>query len=326
MGKKIIIKCGDKLSIYDLENASIIFEEPISKDADLNKLNINIFEEAKSHSSMTYTTEINTFKLIFENLTLRSSSLANANLNDPVEKERIGVAEFANSRFITCFCQSDHELVPFWMYYGKKIRKNKIMMRFNNFASNFENCIYTDYALVAGKKKCAFISDELANIINSNYSSKGSDYDLRGFIDVLLMFDVEYVSCKDDTFTSSYAGNTSIDFGKIINASVPSVNIKGYDPTILGRKKSNPWEYEKETRILCALSGNQNPGWDYIDLRLKPEIFRGLTIILSPWDEGNLRKEVEDIIKVSKLPEDIKASIIIEDSGLKGKLNFPENE
>lgn len=326
MGKKILFKCGDKEIMYNLENASIIMGEPIPKDANLNELNINISEEAKSHSSMTYTTEIETFKLIFENMTLRSSSLSNANLNDPVEKERIGITEFAKNRFITCFCQSDHELVPFWMYYGKKIRKNKIMMRFNNFASNFENCIYTDYALVPGKKKCAFISDELGNIIHSSHSSNSSDYDLRGVIDVLLMFDVEYVSCKDDTFTSSYVGNTNVDFGKIVNANIPPISIKGCDPTVLGKKKSNPWEYEKETRILCALSGNQNPGWEYIDLRLKPEIFRGLTIILSPWDEGNLRKDVENIINASKLPEDIKESIIIEDSGLKGKLNFPENE
>ena len=126
-----------------------------------------------------------------------------------------------------------------------------------------------------------------------------------GFIDVLLMFDIEYVPCKDDTFTSSYVGNTNVDFGKIVNANIPPISIKGCDPTVLGKKKSNPWEYEKETRILCALSGNQNPGWEYIDLRLKPEIFRGLTIILSPWDEGNLRKDVENIINASKLPEDI---------------------
>lgn len=325
MEKKILIKYGDKEFISELENVSIIRGESISKGANLNELNINISEEAKSHSSMTYTTEIGTFKLIFENMTLRSSSLANAKLNDPVEKERIGVTGFAKSRFITCFCQSDHELVPFWMYYGKNIRKNKIMMRFNNFASNFENCIYTDYALVEGKK-CAFISDELGNIINSSHSSNSSNYDLRGVIDELLMFDVEYVSCKDETFTSSYVGNTNVYFGESVNANIPSVSIKGCDPTVLGKKKSNPWDYEKETRILCALSGNQNPGWEHIDLRLKPEIFRGLTIILSPWDEGNLRKDVENIINASKLPEDIKKSIIIEDSGLKGKLNFPENE
>ena len=326
MGKKIVIKYGDKVFYSDLENASIIMGEPISKGADLNKLNVNISEGAKSHSSMTYTTDISTLKLIFENMTLRSSSLVNANLNDPVEKERVGVTEFAHSRFITCFCQSDHELVPVWMYYGKKIRKNKIMMRFNNFASNIENCIYTDYALVADNKKCFFMSDEIGNIINDTYSPNESDYDIRGFIDVFLMFDVEYVPCNDDVFTSSYVGNTNVDFVRIMNQNMPAVSIKGYDPTVLGKQKSNPWEYEQETRILCALSGSQNPGWEYIDLRLKPELFRGLTIILSPWDDGNLRKSVENIINTSKLPKDIKESITVEDSGLKGKLNFPENE
>lgn len=265
-----------------MDDASIIFGEPIAKDVDPNKLNINISEAAKSHSSMTYTTDIGTLKLIFENMTLRSSSLANANLNDPMEKERVGVKDFAKGRFITCFCQSDHELVPFWMYYGKKVRKNKIMMRFNNFASNFENCVYTDYALVADNKKCAFMSEQLGNIINNSCGSDIGDYDLRGFIDALLMFDVEYVSCKDDIFTSSYDGNTNVEFGRIMNQNMPALSIKGFDPTVLGKQKSNPWEYEQETRILCALSGDQKPGWEYIDLRLKPELFRGLTIILSP--------------------------------------------
>ena len=42
--------------------------------------------------------------------------------------------------------------------------------------------------------------------------------------------------------------------------------------------------------------------------------------------EDKYGNSVENIINTSKLPKDIKESITIEDSGLKGKLNFPENE
>ena len=61
-----------------------------------------------------------------------------------------------------------------------------------------------------------------------------------------------------------------------------------------------------------------------MDLRLKPEIYRGLRVMLSPWDDGTLRSKVEEIINNSGLPSDIIESIEIVDSGLKGKLNFPE--
>ena len=91
---------------------------------------------------------------------------------------------------------------------------------------------------------------------------------------------------------------------------------------MLGKQKSNSWEYEKETRILCTLSDPAFKEWDYIDLQLHSEIFRGLRIILSPWDDGALRNKVEEIISSSGLPADIISSIVIEDSVLKGTLNF----
>lgn len=91
---------------------------------------------------------------------------------------------------------------------------------------------------------------------------------------------------------------------------------------MLGKQKSNPWEYEKETRILSTLSNPTFKEWDYIDLQLHAEMFRGLRIILSPWDDGTLRKQVEEIILSNGLPSDIISSIVIEDSALKGTLNF----
>lgn len=326
LGQKLIMNFDGLQGIADLEGASVIMAEPFQKGTDPRKLNINISDSTKQHTTMTYTTDLDTLKLIFQNMTFRSSSLANANLNDQMEKERVGVAEFAKNRFITCFCQSDHEIIPFWMYYGKKIRQNKVMLQFKNFANNIEGCLYMDFALVKDGKKCLFRGPEVKNIINGQFSSgsKAEEYDLMGIIDALLMFDVEYVSITDEVFSQNNAGESEVDFSKITGQKSAVVTMQSYDPTVLGKQKSNPWDYERETRILCSLGGLQSPGWDYIDLRLKPEIFRGLRIVLSPWDDGKLRDSIQAIIDSSALSQEIKESIVIVDSVLKGKLNFPE--
>ena len=313
---------GDGIKIVaDMEGASFILGEPFEKGANPHKLNLKISDDSKSHPAMGYTTDLETLELIFKFLTLRSSSLANANLNDPMEKERVGVSEFASSRFITCFCHMDHECVPFWMYYGKHVRKNKVLMQFRNFANSFENCIYTDYVLVKDGKRARFRTDEYKDEY-FNEKTK-NEYDLSTIIDALMMFDVEYVPCSSEIFTKENVGKTQISVGGITGQS-NDVIVKRIDPTILGKQKSNPWDYEKETRILSSLPGQQFSGWDYIDLRLKPEMFRGLKIILSPWDDDSLRGKVQAAIDASTLPEDIKESILIVDSALKNKLNFPE--
>lgn len=308
----------------DLSDGSIILAEPFEKGADPEQLNIKISEDSKKHKVMGYTTDIGTLELIFQRKTLRSSSLSNANLNDPMEKERVGVSEFADSRFITCFCQLDHECVPFWMYYGKDIRKDKVLMQFRNFADRFEDCFYTDFALVADNKKCYFWSPDYEKALyNQMFYGKGQDeYDLRACIDSISIFDVEYVPIDSTVFTEDNTGETSVDFGKITGQTDAMVVMRGYNPTVLGKQKSNPWDYEKETRILSSLSNQEFSDWTFVDLRLKPEMFRGLRIMLSPWDDGSLRSKVESVINNSDLPSDVVESIEIVDSGLKGKLNF----
>lgn len=326
LGEKLLFNFGGLKGSADLEDAFLILGEAYEKGADVNKLNLKISDESKVHPNMGYTTDLDTLKLIFQFLTLRSSSLANANLNDPMEKERVGVSEYANTRFITCFCQMEHECVPFWMYYGKKIRKNKVLMQFKNFASTFEDCIHTDYVFVKDNKKCVFKSEEYGILVNRQHtdSSIKDEYDLRGEIDSMLMFDVEYVPASSPIFTDNNSGDSNIDLGKVSGQPGLTVTMKACDLTILGKQKSNPWEYEKETRILCALSGTGVSDWDYIDLRLKPEFFRDLVIVLSPWDEGELHDSVKLAIDSSNLPQEIKDSISIIPSSLTGKLNFPE--
>lgn len=326
MSEKLVIKVnGVPIGTAETEGMKLIYAEPYARDAELEKLNINISEMSKQHPGMSYTTDIETLGLILKYQTFRSSSLSNANLNDPMEKERVGVSKYADGRFITCFCQSDHECVPFWMYYGKNERKAKVLLQFNNFADKFEDCIYVDYALTPDGKKCIFKTSENMKLINLQHfdDTINQNYDLRGIIDALLMFDVEYVSATSDIFTKEYVGTVQVDFSNAADSS-SVIKMESVDPTVLGKQKSNPWDYEKETRIMSVLSGEQFPGWDFIDLRLKPEIFRGLTIVLSPWDDGSLKERVLDAISSSSLPEDIKESIVVSESVLKGKLNFPE--
>ena len=61
---------------------------------------------------------------------------------------------------------------------------------------------------------------------------------------------------------------------------------------------------------------------EWIDLRLKDEMFRDLIIIKSPWEDESLQGEIEAIIQNSELADDVKASIRIKDSEVKGTLNF----
>ncbi len=328
---RILKMTSNDLSIEcKLEGASLILGEPIQKGQDMSGFILNISEESKQHSRMSYTTDIDSLELILKNMTFRSSSLSNAYLNDPMEKERVGVSKFACSRFITCFCQIDHECVPFWMYYGKKIRKNKVLLQFSNFATNLENCIYTDYAFVKDGKKCFFESKYYENYINFLNIAKvkgitvDEEYDISACINTMQIFDVEYVPIDSPIFSENNAGEATVDFGVITGQGNATVTMQGFNPTVLGKQKSNPWDYEKETRILSSLSIPDFGGWDYLDLRLKPEIFRNLNIVLSPWDEGESFAKVTELVENSSLPQDIKSSIHIMDSGLKGKLNFPE--
>lgn len=322
MDDKLKIKCNGLSIDMDLSDASLVMGEPVTSQNDIRKLRINVAKETTQHNVMGYTTDIATMRLIFQNKTFRSSSLSNVNLNDSMERQRVGVSEFSSSRFITCFTHQDHECVPFWMNYGKNIRENKVLLQFKNFADNFSSCIRIDFAKVKDDKLCFFKSPQYGVTINGQWKLDTTKYDLRSCIDSINFFDVEYVPAESEVFTEDYSGQANVDLQRITGQENSVVNIQKFDPTVLGKQKSNPWEYEKETRILCTLSAPYFNEWDYIDLQLHSEMFRDLNIILSPWDDGSLKGQVEEIILSSGLPANIMDSIRIQDSVLKGTLNF----
>ena len=266
--------------------------------------------------------DIDTMNMIFRNKTFRSSSLSNEKLNDAMEKQRIGVEEFDCSRFVTCFSHINHESVPFWTNYGKDIRTDKVLLQFRNFAKDFNKYIRTDFVKVKDNKQCFFKSQNYRRTINSQSNVNLANYDIRVSIDSINVFDVEYVEHDSAVFTKDNSGRTHIDFSKISGQKSAVIEMQCYDPTVLGKQKSIPWDYERETRILSTLSIPTFNEWDYIDLLLHDEIFRDLQIILSPWDDGELRGKVQEIIQSSNLSEDISTSISVKDSFLKGTLNF----
>lgn len=315
---------------FTSEMPRIIMGAPVNDIDNIPKVYIDVNNSVKEYPKLYYTTEITALRFILTKLTLRSSSLINANLNDKTEKKRVGVSQFAGSRFITCFSHKDNENVHFWYNYGGKERSKKILLKFNNFANHIEDAIHTDYCLLAGNKKAFFVSDEYQKTINQNgvfgtiagLPKINEDYDLRNAIASLEMFDVEYLPAETDEFTKDYSGEITVYFDeKNLSANPSKIDgIMAYEPNCLGKQKSNPWEGEYESRILCCLEQPEFDKWDYIDLRLKEEIFRDMTIVLSPWLSLDLEENVKKIIEDSPIKEEIKQTIKIEHSILENTI------
>ncbi|WP_448922613.1 hypothetical protein [Holdemanella biformis] len=306
--------------VFSLDDINIILTDEKVDDACTSNVTIHIDNKLKQYDCMGYTTDIDTMRLIFQNKTIRSTSLANPRLNDENEKERLGVTEFAPGYFVTCFTHTNQENSYFWNNYGKDVKENKVLLQFKNFALNFKDCINTNFARVKNNKICFFNSREYEGAVNNRKEFEESRYDIGSCINTVEVFDVVYKSKKSKEITQNYSGKADLHLDKITgeNNSVKDVNI--YDPTVFGKYKTDDWAIEQETRILSSLLYTKFDKWKYIDLNLYDEFFRGLTIVLSPWDKGSLKEEVEDILNNSNLPSDILNSISIRDSVYKNKL------
>ena len=293
---------------------------------------MHVSDEVKTYPRMYYTTDFQAFCFIMRDLTLRSSSLCSANLNDPQEQRRVGITNYAGSKFIVCFSHIDHEQVPFWISYGGSDRATKILLKFKNFADNFSGAFYTDYAFIADKKKVFFSGTEYERTVNRNGIGQhlgctpiNLDSDWDNCIRRMEFFDVEYLPACDEAFSKSYKSTVSVDFSKIAAASASSTVAQNVPVSYLGKlgkQKNNAWENEGESRILCSLGLPEFYKWKYIDLRLKEEIFRELTVVLSPWCTGDFEQKVTDVIESSPISRDIKATIRVEHSNLEGNINI----
>lgn len=315
---------------FTSEKPYIIFDDTF----DINNpsgLSINISKKVKEYKQLGYTTDIGTLKFIFERRTIRSSSLNSAKLNDRMEKSRKGVERFAGSRFITCFTHMERECIPFWAYYGGNDKTKKIQLVFDNFTNRFEELFYLDY-LLRDDCKVFFDSEEYSRTINQNGvvgSSLGlpeinTDFDTRSAVKSVNIFDVDYLEADNEVFTSDYSGISEVEFSQTagLRFEQGSLQLRQFNPSCLGRQKSDPWSYEEETRIMLTLLSPEFSDWDYLDLRFKDEVFRNMRIILSPWVTKDAYAELQQLIKNWNISDEIKKSIKIQRSVVEGTLNL----
>lgn len=303
---------------------------PISSEESLDGVDIQIENSVASYKRLSHTTSLDIMKLIFTKKTLRCSSLSSAKLNDSMEMQRVGISQFAGSRFIACFTYRDIESIPFWSHYGGSVKEKKVQLQFRNFAPSIRDFIFTDYALLADGRKVFFISDEFIRTVNTNgplgcqsgLPKINTDYSLSNCIRSISVFNLKYEPAGSDVLTKDYSSKVNIRFGKDkkSNNSIPEIPM--YEAEVLGWYKSEPWDYEKETRIMCTLQDQEFSKWEYIDLRLKDEVFRDLKVILSPWADITLEEKVKELISNSDLSGDIQESIKIEHSVVEGTLNL----
>lgn len=54
----------------------------------------------------------------------------------------------------------------------------------------------------------------------------------------------------------------TINFDKVSGNKNELIQIKGFNPTVLGKEKSNAWDYEEETRIMCNLHNQMFSEWN----------------------------------------------------------------
>ncbi len=325
-----------KLSIGGLtitagEDPYIILGQPIKDTSALSSIFVDVSENVKSHSKLYYTTDIGALGFILSKLTLRCSSLTNAKLNDKMEKERVGVSQFAGGRFIVCFSHKEQENVHFWYNYGGDVRQSKVLLVLNNFATRLLDLIQTDYCLLENGRKAFFDGDDYHKAINQNgllgtalgLPRTNEDYDLRNCISSIEMFDVEYLPFGDTAFSKDYSSKVTVDFSANNMKAVPGElqGIVAFNPNCLGKQKSNAWDIEHESRILFSLHQQDFHEWPFIDLRLKEEIFRDMTIVLSPWLDPGLENQVKMIIEKSHICPEIKQTIRIKHSDLENTLD-----
>lgn len=323
------IKLKNGLTIDCLTEPYVLIEREITSEEDQG-LSLIVSDQVKKYDRLCYTTGLDTMKLIFERKTLRCSSLTYANLNDRMERERVGVSQYAGGRFICCFSHASHESVPFWMYYGIGEKKNKVLLKFNNFSKTLNESIFIDYCLLNEGKRMFFYSDDYERTAKHNcimgqhlgLPKINEDFEIDNYISCIEMLDVEYLPSDDEAFVKDYSGIAEVDFGEYLIDEDKKKQLECFLPDCLGRQKSLPWSYEEESRILCCLNQQDSSKWDFIDLRLKDKIFKDLIIVMNPWADKELENKIIEIIEDSTLDEKVKSSIRIIHSELEGTINM----
>ncbi|MGI6236689.1 MAG: hypothetical protein ACOYI7_03985, partial [Candidatus Excrementavichristensenella sp.] len=232
------------------------------------KFPLIIQKSAKQHESLWHYCSLDSFRCIFHNRTFRSTPLCSVLLNDQYEAKRKNLDDYAKNCYISCFSHCQHEMVAFWMNYGGIYKDQKVVLKFKNFINSIVNNLNIDYVIAPGGKKL-FLG---RNVFSLNF------------------FDVGYRAKNDECFRQTNLG------AKLSSDRITPMIFPG----ILGKHKTEHWEYEKETRIILQMFTNNE--FKYLDFQLKSEIFRDLVIITNPWAVERLEEEVLEIVDASCLP------------------------
>lgn len=264
----------------------------------------NIFENSinEKYKHLLHYTSVSSFEKIMDDMTFKCNNLAN--MNDKFEMKRLGIEGFSNTRFVTCFCHAQYEIVPFWFMYGDECAKNNILLCFQGFPNDLEDIIESDYAYDENKEKLLYCQDD------SKEKSKDSIYKIK-------LFDVEYLDYGDESFNKSYGTYRTKMPSPEELISGNEINIKiSFDAKNYGMQKTIGWEYEKETRLMCTFSLLSKVDYKYIFIRLKEKIFENMIIYVNPWAESDLVYRVQDILNKSPLSKQIRDTITIKNSVL----------
>lgn len=284
----------------------------------MNMSQFKACNKCMGYEQLLHYTSINVLKIMLNERTLKCNSLKN--VNDRMERKRIGIEDLADTFYVSCFCHYQYEIVPFWFMYGSGVPDDeKVLLRFGNFATNFNNVIENDWAITGDGKRIYFDPRKLFICSSSGFSSlpiNDLHAENRQTIKTVRLFDIDYLPPDDEAFIKNYKTQGGVSFGE--GQDVLPVAIK--DARSIGKQKTIHWEYEAETRIGCMLNSSGDFYFGYILLRLRDVVFKDMVIVANPWASDDFISTIKTVLSESSLSRDIKKTIVVRRSELDGQI------
>ena len=275
-------------------------------------------DECMTYEQLLHYTSFDVLKVMLSNRTLKCNSLKH--VNDRLERQRKGIEDLTDAFYVSCFCHNQYEIVPFWfMYGGSALDSKKVLLRFKNFADDFENTIESDWAFSGDNKKIYFNLKKLFAVnMGGIYCCPIDDPQIenRQTIKAIRLFDVEYLLPDDEAFSKEYKTRGNVSFAESQSLMPAAIS----DARLVGKQKKIHWEYEAETRIQCIMDPIGSYYFDHILLRLKDNVFREMVIVANPWASDDFIADINTALDESTLQKDIKDTIIVQRSELDGQI------
>ena len=272
----------------------------------------------KMHEQLLHYTSFDVLKIMLSNKTLKCNSLKN--VNDRLERQRKGIVDLTDTFYVSCFCHYPYEIVPFWFMYGGNTHDSKkVLIRFKNFANDFDNSIESDWAFTA-ENKCIYFDPKKLFAVNMGgifcCPIDDANIENRQTIKTVRLYDIDYLLPNDEALSKEYKTKENVSFGEG-QVSLPAAIS---DVRSVGKQKTIHWKYEAETRIQCMMDTIDSFYYDYILLRLKDNVFRNMVIVANPWASDDFISAIKTTLDESPLPQDIKNTITIKRSELDGQI------